>query len=160
MLPDDVEERIRAFQESRAIFTALELDMFTAAGEGATASEVAAKMGTDSRATEMLLTALAAMGLLVKQQGIFRNTPLARRYFTGASPDNALPAWLHTAHLSQRWTHLTGCVTARHGCGTRRDRRSWRGVDRGVHRGNASQCHGAPDPLQCLQIRKYEKRVK
>ena len=44
MLPDDLEERIRAFQESRDILAALELDVFTAAGEGATASEVAAKM--------------------------------------------------------------------------------------------------------------------
>jgi 2-polyprenyl-3-methyl-5-hydroxy-6-metoxy-1,4-benzoquinol methylase len=60
----------------------------------------------------MLLNALTAMGLLVKQEGIFRNTPLARRYFTAASPDNARPALLHTAHLWQRWTHLTGCVTA------------------------------------------------
>ncbi len=112
MLPDDLEERIRAFQESRAILTALELDMFTAVGEGGAASEIAGKTGTDSRATEMLLNALTAMGLLVKQEGIFRNTPLARRYFTAASPDNARPALLHTAHLWQRWTHLTGCVTA------------------------------------------------
>ena len=63
------------------------------------------------RVTELLLNALTAMGLLVKQLDIFRNTPLARRYFTGASPDNARPALLHTAHLWQRWTHLTGCVT-------------------------------------------------
>lgn len=33
-LPGDLEERIRAFQESRTILTALELDMVTAAGEG------------------------------------------------------------------------------------------------------------------------------
>jgi (2Fe-2S) ferredoxin/predicted O-methyltransferase YrrM len=112
MLPDDLEERIRAFQESRAILTALELDMFTAVGEGGAASEIAAKTGTDSRATEMLLNALTAMGLLVKQEGIFRNTPLARRYFTATSPDNARPALLHTTHLWQRWTHLTDCVTA------------------------------------------------
>jgi (2Fe-2S) ferredoxin len=34
-LPDDLNERIRAFQESRALLTALELDLFTAVRDGA-----------------------------------------------------------------------------------------------------------------------------
>jgi (2Fe-2S) ferredoxin/predicted O-methyltransferase YrrM len=110
MLPDDMEERIRAFQESRVILTALELDLFTATAEGASAAAAAARMGTDVRATEMLLNALTAMGLLVKQEGVFRGTPLARRYFTATSPDNARPALLHTAHLWSRWSHLTESI--------------------------------------------------
>jgi hypothetical protein len=36
-LPDEWDDRIRAFQESRVILTALELDVFTAIGEGAPA---------------------------------------------------------------------------------------------------------------------------
>jgi len=35
VLPDDLNERIRAFQESRVVLTALELDLFTAVGDGA-----------------------------------------------------------------------------------------------------------------------------
>jgi (2Fe-2S) ferredoxin/predicted O-methyltransferase YrrM len=112
VLPDDLNERIRAFQESRAILTALDLDLFTAIGEGGSAPAVATKMGTDSRATEMLLNALTAMGLLLKRDGVFRSTPLARRYFTATSPDNARPALLHTAHLWHRWSHLTDCIRA------------------------------------------------
>jgi (2Fe-2S) ferredoxin/predicted O-methyltransferase YrrM len=108
-LPDDLQERIRAFQESRVILTALELDLFTALGDGGSAGDVAAKMGTDVRATEMLLNALASMGLLVKQD-VFQNTRVTARYFRATSPDNARPALLHTAHLWNRWSSLTDCV--------------------------------------------------
>jgi predicted O-methyltransferase YrrM len=111
-LPDDLNERIRAFQESRAVLTALELDVFTAVGEGGGAPEVAARLHTDPRATEMLLNALASLRLLVKREGVFHNSPAAARYFAAGGRDNARPALLHTAHLWQRWSTLTDCVRA------------------------------------------------
>ena len=92
VLPDELTERIRGFQESRAVLTALELDLFTAVGEGAGAPEVAARLGADPRAAEMLLNALASLRLLVKREGVFHNSPAAARYFTAGSPDNARPA--------------------------------------------------------------------
>jgi (2Fe-2S) ferredoxin/predicted O-methyltransferase YrrM len=112
VLPDELNERIRGFQESRAVLTALELDLFTAVGDGAGAVEVAARLRTDARATEMLLNALASLDLLVKREGVFHNSPAAARYFTAGSRDNAQPALLHTAHLWQRWSTLTDCVRA------------------------------------------------
>jgi predicted O-methyltransferase YrrM len=111
-LPDELNDRIRAFQESRVILTALELDLFTAVGDGSRAEAVVAKMGTDARATEMLLNALTAMGLLAKQEDVFRNAPVAGRFFSATSPDNARLALLHTAHLWSRWSTLTDCVRA------------------------------------------------
>ncbi len=111
-LPDELNERIRAFQESRAILTALELDLFTAVGEGAASPDIAVRLGTDARATETLLNAIAAIGLIVKQDGVFRNTPVAARYLTGASPSSARPALMHIAHLWARWSTLTECVRA------------------------------------------------
>jgi (2Fe-2S) ferredoxin/predicted O-methyltransferase YrrM len=112
VLPDDLNERIRAFQESRVVLTALELDLFTVVGDGAGASEVAVRLRADPRATEMLLNALASLRLLVKREGIFHNSPAAARYFTSESHDNARPALLHTAHLWHRWSTLTDCVRA------------------------------------------------
>jgi (2Fe-2S) ferredoxin/SAM-dependent methyltransferase len=112
VLPDDLNERIRGFQESRAILTALELDLFTAVGEGIGAEEAAARLGTGARATEMLMNALASLRLLVKRDGLFYNSPASARYFTAGSRDNARPALLHTAHLWQRWSTLTDCVRA------------------------------------------------
>jgi len=91
-LPDDLNQMLRAYMESRAMLTALELDIFTAVGAGSTCDEVARKVSTHPRATEMLLNALAAMGLLFKQRGGFRNTPTTVRYFAEGSKDNARPA--------------------------------------------------------------------
>ena len=109
-LPDDLAQTIRAFQESRVMLTAIELDLFTAVGQGANAPQIAGKLGTDPRATEMLLNALTAMGMLTKQAGTFRNTPVAARYFVKGSPDDAQAAMMHTVHLWDRWSTLTDCV--------------------------------------------------
>ncbi len=111
-LPDDLNQMLRAYMESRAMLTALELDIFTAVGAGSTADEVARKVSTHPRATEMLLNALAAMGLLVKQRGVFRNTPTTARYFAESSNDNARPGLLHIANIWHRWSTLTECVRA------------------------------------------------
>jgi (2Fe-2S) ferredoxin/SAM-dependent methyltransferase len=112
VLPDDLNLTLRAYMESRALLTALELDVFTAVGSGATAAEVAAKISTQARATEMLLNALVAMGLLVKQQGVFRDTSATARYFAEGSKDNARPGLIHTANIWHRWSNLTDCVRA------------------------------------------------
>lgn len=137
-LPDDLQEKIRGFQESRVILTAIELDVFSAvAGEstpgnagnppaavanpgggetparhGAGAADVARNIGADPRATEMLLNALVAIGLLVKEGGVFFNTPAANRYLVEGAPDDARAALMHTVHLWQRWSTLSECVHA------------------------------------------------
>jgi predicted O-methyltransferase YrrM len=105
-------ERIRSFQESRTILTALELDVFTAVGKGNAAPAVAAKIGCNPRATEMLLNALVALGLLVKQDGVFRNTPETSRFLCASSPQDARLGLLHMANLWHRWSRLTDCVRA------------------------------------------------
>jgi (2Fe-2S) ferredoxin len=111
-LPDELNAQIRGFQESRVILSALELDVFTAVGERASAAEVAGRLDTDPRSTEMLLNALAAMGLLLKQAHWFRNSPVAARYFSTASPDCARTALLHTVNLWKNWSTLTEAVRA------------------------------------------------
>jgi len=109
-LPDDLNERIRAFQQSRVILTALELDLFSAIGEGGAAAEIAARIHTDPRATEMLLHALASLQLVAKRDGLFYNAPVAARYFSAGSPQNARPGLLHSAGLWKNWSTLTECV--------------------------------------------------
>ena len=64
ILPDDLNEMIRGFMSSRAVLTALELDVFTAVADGASAENVAHKIHADARATEMLLNALVSLKLL------------------------------------------------------------------------------------------------
>jgi (2Fe-2S) ferredoxin/predicted O-methyltransferase YrrM len=112
VLPDEISEMIRGFMPSRAILTALELDLFTAIGEGGTATKVAGKIQCDVRATEMLLNALAGLKLLQKAGATYTNTPLAARFFVEGTPDSARTAQLHMANLWKSWSTLTEAVKA------------------------------------------------
>lgn len=103
---DDMSRAIRSFQESRVFLTALELDVFTAVGEGAEASRVAQAIGADARATKMLLNALASLGALEKSKDIFRCTPESRAFGPGRA------GLMHTVHLWETWSRLTDCVKA------------------------------------------------
>jgi len=111
-MPDQLQERIRAFQESRVILTAVELDVFTAVGEGSGAAAVAERIGADPRATETLLNALTAMELLNKDGEVFRNTAVASRFLTAGSSDSARAALLHIAGLWDHWSRMTDSVRA------------------------------------------------
>jgi (2Fe-2S) ferredoxin/SAM-dependent methyltransferase len=112
-LPDDLQQAIRGFQDSRPLLTAIELDVFTAVGQGATASAVAEKVGTAPRATEALLNALVALQVLVKNDGRYACTPVASRYLVEGAPNDSRAALMHIVHLWPRWSTLTECV--RHG---------------------------------------------
>jgi SAM-dependent methyltransferase len=101
---------MRSFQESRALLTAVELDVFTAVGAGARAEEVASKLDCDARATEMLLNALVSLGALEKRDGVFANTVETARFLVAGSPDDSRMAIMHTVHLWDRWSTLTECV--------------------------------------------------
>ncbi len=109
---DELMNIMRNFQESRVLLAAVELDLFTAVGEGGSADEVAARLKTHPRATEMLLNALVAVGALTKSGGVFRNTPETARYLVAGSPENQRPALMHTVHVWKAWTTLTDCVRA------------------------------------------------
>jgi len=111
-LPDDLNELIRAYMPSRALLTAVELDVFTAVDGGATASQVAKTIHGDSRATEMLLNALVSLKLLEKKDETFSNTPIAARFFAEGSRDNARHGLLHIAQIWHRWSTLTDAVRA------------------------------------------------
>jgi (2Fe-2S) ferredoxin/predicted O-methyltransferase YrrM len=111
-VPDDLYEMTRAFMPSRALLTALELDVFTAVGGGASAERVAEKIRGDSRATEMLLNALVSLNLLEKREGDFFNSAKTARFFSEGSRDDARDALLHIANLWHRWSTLTDCVRA------------------------------------------------
>lgn len=110
VLPDDLLETIRAFMPSRVILTALELDVFTALGDGCDAKELSRRISSDPRGIELLLNALVSLGLLQKENGIFRNTPSAARFLAEGSRDSARQAQLHTANMWKRWSNLTESV--------------------------------------------------
>jgi len=109
-LPDDFQQAVRGFQPSRVLLTAIELDAFTAVGKGSSADDVSATLGTDRRATEMLLDALSALELLRKKAGIYSNTPMSERYLVAGARDDSRAALMHSVNLWTRWSTLTECV--------------------------------------------------
>lgn len=110
---DSLLQTIRAFQESRVILTAIELDVFSAVAAGSgTAPDVASRVGADDRATGMLLDALAAVGLLEKSEARYANTPTASQYLAAGGADDSRAALMHTAHLWTTWSRLTDAVRA------------------------------------------------
>ena len=108
--PKPIMELATAFQRSRPLLTAFELDLFTAlAADARTSDEVAATLGTDPRATDRLMNALVALGLLEKRDGRFGNAPLSATYLVKGRP-GYMAGLGHTNHLWNTWSRLTDVV--------------------------------------------------
>lgn len=110
VVPDDLQAMVRGFMDSRVVLTALELDLFTAVKDGATAAQAAQAAGSEPRATALLLNALCALGLCKKEQEVFRPSPVAERFLVSTSPDEAVTALKHNLSLWERWSTLTARV--------------------------------------------------
>jgi (2Fe-2S) ferredoxin/SAM-dependent methyltransferase len=109
-LPEDLNQLLRGFMPSRCLLTALELDLFTAVGDGASAEQAGAKINASARATAMLLNVLVALGLLSKNGDTYKNTAGSARFFVQGSKDNHRNGLLHNANIWHRWSTLTEAV--------------------------------------------------
>jgi (2Fe-2S) ferredoxin/SAM-dependent methyltransferase len=113
-LPEEIDALFRAFQPSRALLTAVELDVFSAIAAGgdagASAVDVARRIRASERGVEPLLHALVSLGLLVKVDQRFCNGPVANDCLCEGAPHDARAALMHTVHLWDRWGALSECV--------------------------------------------------
>lgn len=108
--PESLLQMARSFQNARILLTAYELELFTTLGEESkTSGEVAQILGTDERATDRLMNALCALGLLEKTAGRFSNAPIAWRCLMKGKPEY-LSGLMHVAHLWETWSTLTEAV--------------------------------------------------
>ncbi len=89
MVPDDLAELRKlylGFISSRVILTANALGIFDKMKKASSALEIARKLKTDLRATEILLDALTGIGLLSKSKdSMYRNTLVSNRYLVKGS---------------------------------------------------------------------------
>ncbi|TPL03483.1 methyltransferase [Mesorhizobium sp. B2-4-16] len=76
------------FWAFKTLAAAHALDLFSrlAGGKGTTAGELTQTLGLHQRPAEMLLTGCAALGLLEKSHGRYRNTPLSEAYLVRGKP--------------------------------------------------------------------------
>jgi SAM-dependent methyltransferase len=106
----EIREMAVAFQKSRIVLTAYELDLFTRIGAHSLTSEViAGALDLNRSATERLLNALTGLGLLEKRHGKFSNTQESRSFLSRESPD-CLAGLMHSNHLWNTWSRLTEVV--------------------------------------------------
>jgi 3-hydroxy-5-methyl-1-naphthoate 3-O-methyltransferase len=124
-LPDRLDQMIRGYMPSRCILTALELDIFTAVGDGANAEQIGTGINANARAAGMLLNALVALGLLSKSGDDYRNTPESARFFVQGSKDNQRNGLLHIANIWHRWSTLTDAVRSGTRVPDRNDTPEW-----------------------------------
>jgi hypothetical protein len=101
----------RDFMESRIFLTAAEMDLFTLlTGAPLSAQEIAQKKKASLRGLTTLLDALAAMDLLVKEEGRYRCLPAVSVLLSRKDSGSVLSMVLHMAHLWKRWSGLTDVV--------------------------------------------------
>jgi ubiquinone/menaquinone biosynthesis C-methylase UbiE len=80
-------ETANAFMRTAALKAAVELNLFTAIGEGSmTATEVGGKIGAPERSTRILCDFLTVIGFLVKQDGRYSLTPDSAMFLVQGSP--------------------------------------------------------------------------
>jgi SAM-dependent methyltransferase len=106
-------ELMRAFQPACIIGAAAELDVWGVLGDGSlSAEEAAQKLDADLRSTTMLLDAVAALDLLVKEQGRYRVPAELRPLLTHGTPQTVLPMVLHAMVILRGWSQLAWTVKA------------------------------------------------
>ena len=99
-----------AMMPSRALAAAVQCDLFSAlASAPAGVAALAHATGCDRRGLRMLLDAMAALGFLTKQEGVYDLAPQARRYLVRGAPDY-VGAILETDDIWDAWTGLPQTV--------------------------------------------------
>lgn len=107
---EDLLRKVNAFKESRAILTAIELNVFTHLNiQMLTAENLSLKTESDKRALERLLSVLVGVGLLRKIKEKYYNTDLAKQYLNKNSTEY-LGGLEHSSNLWDSWSTLTESV--------------------------------------------------
>lgn len=106
-------DTINAYQRSHALQTALELDVFTAIGEGEhTAEAIALRTQSSARGIRILADALTVMGFLTKQDNQYELTSDTATFLDRRSPQyiGAAAAFLGSEHVHGHFRDLTQAV--------------------------------------------------
>ncbi len=104
---EEVLEMARLFQPACVLAAAADLDVFSPLHEKPmTAQALASDLGTDSRATTILLDALAAMEFLTKQSNNYSVPEDVAKLLTEKSANSVLPMVRHLANCLRRWAVL------------------------------------------------------
>ncbi|HNZ42086.1 MAG TPA: methyltransferase [Bacteroidales bacterium] len=157
--PVQLRDVLFGFRVSRVILTAFELDVFTHIATGGSVSEmVAAKIKADHRATDRLMNALCAIGLLKKRKGLFFNTTFSAQFLSKNSP-GYLYGLMHTANMWDTWSTMTEMVrtgkTQRDKVESRKSELFSEAFIGAMHERAAQQAKGVLDKLNLKGVRHF-----
>lgn len=108
--PESIRNLANAFQQSRVLLTAIELEIFTVLDKHMMHSDdVAKQINCNERAVNRLMNALVALGFLRKVHGKYYNTETSAKYLVKGKPDY-MGNLHHTNHLWNSWSMLTESV--------------------------------------------------
>jgi acetylserotonin N-methyltransferase len=110
--PQPVLSLIEAFRHSKTMFAATSMGVFELLHEApATAEAVAARLSANADALARLLDGCAALGLLEKQDGVYRNSAVAEAYLYSGSA-HTLRGYVRYSDeaLYKMWGHLDDAV--------------------------------------------------
>jgi predicted O-methyltransferase YrrM len=104
-------ELCRSYQRSQPILAAAEIGLFETLGEDArSAGQIADELQTDPRATELLLNALTALGVLDKHGDTFSIPRVLAPLLSNSDESGVLPMIRHHATCAHRWDTLAEVV--------------------------------------------------
>jgi predicted O-methyltransferase YrrM len=108
---DNILETVRTTWVSRIILSAIELEIPDHLEKAPlSAEQVAQGLDLNLRATELLLNALCGIGLLNKENGLYKNTDETSDRFVTTSKNYGGNALRHYNQLWKTWSDLTTCV--------------------------------------------------
>jgi predicted metal-binding protein len=111
--PQYLEDLATGYWFSEALFTAVELDVFTLldAGGGRPA-DIARKLSSDAQGVERFLMALCSLGLLTHSDGCFYNTRIASEFLVRGKDGYQGNTILWRKYLASPWRDLKECLKA------------------------------------------------
>ncbi|MBO1223268.1 MAG: methyltransferase domain-containing protein [Candidatus Scalindua sediminis] len=99
-----------SYWKAQVLFVAVEMDLFTLLeGKGKSCKAISKRLGTNLRATEMILNALISLGLLSKVKGVYKNTAISNRYLVKG---NSLYQGDRIHHFHNLWDNWSGLGVA------------------------------------------------
>ena len=100
-----------SYWKACALHAGVSLGIFSLIGDDCIGGdEVAREFGWDADGVKRLLNALTAMGLLIKQQAEYRNTPESKSLLVKGSSDYIGHIIMHHHHLVSAWSQLPQAV--------------------------------------------------
>ena len=112
-IQDEVKELRKlwgGYWQARVLLTANNLRIFDYLKTSKNAAEIAGLIKTDPRATEILLDAVAGLGLLKKSKNTYRNSPTANRLLVTGTPYYQGDILRHADNLWTNWSNLNDIV--------------------------------------------------